>query len=405
MVKVASFFSQILHLFPRTEFAALVKKHQAERCAKGFTCWAQFVAMMFCQVAGADSLRDITGGLQSCLGKLRHLGIDRAVTRSTLSYANEHRPADLFRDLFYATLRRFVVHGGLTQKRKFRFNNPLLSIDATTISLCLEMFPWAKFRRAKGGVKVNVALDHGNYLPRFVNITPANQHEIKFARMLNLIPRSIVAMDKAFNDYELFAAWTEKGIYFVTRLKENADYRVVRNLPVPQNRNIISDKIIRLTGASAGSKCPYELRRIVVWDEKHQRQIVLLTNHLEFGPTTIAAIYKDRWQIELFFKALKQNLKVKSFVGTSENAIHIQIWTALIAMLILRWLHHQAKEGWAFANCVYLFRMNLFTYRDLFEWLQSPFSTEPIAPMPEQLQLPIPSLGQLPHDPTKGTST
>jgi IS4 transposase len=212
-------------------------------------------------------------------------------------------------------------------------------------------------------------------------------------------------MDKAFNDYQLFAAWTEKGIYFVTRLKENADYRVVRSLPVPQNRNIVSDKIIRFTGPSAGSKCPCQLRRIVVWDEKHQREIILLTNHLEFGPTTIAAIYKDRWQIELFFKALKQNLKVKSFVGTSENAIHIQIWTALIALLILRWLHHQAKEGWAFANCVYLFRMNLFTYRDLRQWLQSPFTTEPIVPMPEQLNLPIGYLGQLPQHPTKATST
>jgi hypothetical protein len=405
MVKVASLFSQILHHFPRSEFAALVKKHQAESHAKGFTSWAQFVAMLFCHLAAADSLREITWGLQSCLGKLRHLGILRPVTRSTLSYANKHRPAELFRDLFFATLNHFHNRGGFGAGKKFRFKNPLRSFDATTISLCLRIFQWAEFRRAKGGVKVHVLLDHDHYLPSFVHITPARQHEIKIARLLNLNPGSIVAMDKAFNDYQLFADWTEKGIYFVTRLKENADYRVVRNLPVPQNRNIISDKIIKLTGVNAERKCPHLLRRIVVWDKEHQREIVLLTNHLKFGPTTIADIYKERWQIELFFKALKQNLKVKSFVGTSENALHIQIWTALIALLILRWLHHLARAGWAFANCTYLFRLNLFTYRDLTDWLQDPLATEPVIPMPEQLKLPIASLGQLLATTTRGTST
>ena len=397
MLKVASLFSQILHHFPRAEFAAMVKKHEAERNAKGFTSWAHFVAMVFCQLAAAESLREITGGLQSCLGKLRHLGITRPVTRSTLSYANKQRPAQFFQELFWASLKHFQNNGGFgNPKHQFRFNNQLLSLDATVISLCLKLFPWAKFRRAKGGVKVNVLLDHGNYMPQFVNITPARQHEINTARTLELKPDSIVAMDMAFNDYQLFADWTEKGIYFVTRMKENTDYRVVQTLEPPQRSNIISDKIIQLTGNNAREKCPHLLRRVVVWDEKHLRKIILLTNHLEFGATTIAAIYKDRWQIELFFKALKQNLKIKTFVGTSENALHIQIWTALIALLVLRWLHHLAKTGWSFANCAYLFRLNLFTYRDLSDWLRDPLGTEPIAPAPEQLTLPVPGLGQLP---------
>jgi hypothetical protein len=406
MIKVASLFSQILHHFPRSEFASLVKKHRAERHAKGFTSWAQFVAMIFCHFAAAESLREITGGLQCCLGKLKHLGVLRPVTRSTLAYANQHRPAQLFQDLFYATFRHFLAHGGFGRhKNKFRFKNPLLSLDATTISLCLSLFPWAKFRRAKGGVKVNVLLDHDCYLPTFVRISPAREHEIKTARLLNLNPGSIIAMDKAFNDYQLFANWTEKGVYFVTRLKDNADYRVVQNLPVPQNRHIISDKIIKLTGVQAEQKCPHLLRRIVVWDEEHLREIILLTNHLDFGPTTIAAIYKERWQIELFFKALKQNLKIKTFVGTSENALHIQIWTALIALLVLRWLHHLARAGWSFANCAYLFRLNLFTYRDLTDWLQDPLATEPLIPGPIQLALPNLCLGQLPLATPRGTST
>jgi IS4 transposase len=237
-------------------------------------------------------------------------------------------------------------------------------------------------------------LDHDQYMPAFVLISTAKQHDVKAARSLQLNPGSIVAMDRAYNDYLLFARWTEQGVFFVTRMKENAVYKVIRKNPLPQNRNILADEIIKLTGAKAEEKCPFQLRRVVVWDPEHQREIVLLTNHLDFGPTTIAAIYKDRWEIELFFKALKQTLKVKTFVGTTENALRIQIWTALIALLILKWLHHISKANWSFSNMADLVRLNLFTYRDLLQWLNDPYNTEPIAPRPEQLSLPFPGLGQ-----------
>jgi IS4 transposase len=241
-------------------------------------------------------------------------------------------------------------------------------------------------------------------MPSFARITCAKEHDVKTARTLALNPGSIVAMDRAYNDYQLFGKWTAKGIYFVTLQKDNAKYKTVKNLPVPKRGNIISDKIIKLTGVGADEKCPYLLRRIVGWDEENQRPIVLLTNHLEFGPTTIAAIYKDRWEIELFFKALKQNLKVKSFVGTSENALRIQIWTALIAILILKWLHYISKAGWSLSNLATMLRLNLFTYRDLTEWLHNPFGTEPIIPQPEQLYLPISGLGQ-PRPVQKGVTS
>jgi len=395
MVRVSSLFSQVLHHFPRSEFASLVKKHNAEYRAKGFTCWSHFVAMTFCHLAGADSLREITGGLKCCLGKLRHLGVFTDPNKSTLSYANNHRPAELFEDLFYASLKHFAAQGGFgRRKTKFRFKNKLLSLDATTVSLCLNLFPWAKFRRAKGGVKIHVLLDHDQYMPAFVRITPAKEHEIKTARMLSLNPGSIVAMDRAYNDYRLFAAWTEKGVYFVTRMKEGADFRTIKNLPVPKRNNIISDKIIKLTGVDAEKKCPYLLRRVLVWDEENMREIVLLTNHLDFGPTTIAAIYKDRWEIEVFFKTIKQHLKIKTFVGTSENALKTQIWTALIALLVLKWLHYISTTNMSFSNLTSLLRLNLFTYRDLAEWLNNPFGTEPITPRPVQMNLPISGLGQ-----------
>ncbi len=390
IIQVASLFNQLLQHFPRTEFGALVKKNNAERDAKGFGCWTQLVSMLFCQLAHADSLREICNGLGCCLGKLVHLGIAKAPNKSTLSYANEHRPAQLYEDLFYSALKRFRDEEGLgPRKKKFRFKNKLLSLDSTTISLCLELFPWAKFRRAKGGVKAHVLLDHDDYLPRYVLITEARRSDVKMADAFTLNPGSIVAMDRGYNDYGLFFKWTSEEIHFVTRLKENAAYEVVEELAVPAGRNIRSDQLIRFTGVQAQKDCPCLLRRVVVWDAVNEREIVLLTNLIAFGATTIAAIYKDRWEIELFFKALKQNLKVKSFVGTSENALRIQIWTALIAILLLKWLHHLSKAKWSLSNLASMLRLNLFTYRDLRQWLDDPFETPPLLPASQQLSLTL----------------
>ena len=390
MVQVASLFNQLLHHFPRAEFASLVSRHNAERAAKGFTCWTQFVSMTFCQLAHADSLREICNGLACSEGKLVHLGVQRAPNKSTLAYANEHRPAALFEDLFYTSLNRFRGHQGLgTRKSKFRFKNKLLSLDSTTISLCLELYPWAKYRRAKGGVKAHVLLDHDDYLPSYVLITEAKQSDVRVAQSLDLNAGSIVAMDRGYNDYALFGKWTGQGVFFVTRLKEKAVYEVTESIIGPLPRNIVSDETIRLTGPKAIKDCPHLLRRVVVWDERNQREIDLLTNQHQFGPTTIAAIYKDRWEIELFFKALKQNLKVKSFVGTSKNALLIQIWTALIAIMLLKWLHHLSKAKWSLSNLASMLRLNLFTYRNLLLWLDNPFGTPPLIPVPVQFLLEL----------------
>jgi hypothetical protein len=388
MVRVASLFNQLLQHFSRPQFATLVAQHNAERSAKGFTCWTQFVSMLFCHLGRADSLREICNGLGCCMGKLVHVGILRAPKKSTLSYANEHRPAALYEDLFWNTLKTFRQQQGLGPKRhKFRFKNKLVSLDSTTISLCLNLFPWAKYRRSKGGVKAHVMLDHDDYMPSYVLLTEANKSDVKMAYQFHLSPGSIVAIDRGYTDYGLFAQWTEGEIFFVTRLREDAVYEVIEKREVPVNRNILSDEVIRLTGEIGQTKCPHLLRRVVVWDAENEREIALLTNHMAFGATTISAIYKDRWQIELFFKALKQNLKVKTFVGTSENALRIQIWTALIAMLLLKWMHHLSSAGWALSVLASMLRLNLFTYRDLNSWLRDPFETPPLEPMSEQLTL------------------
>ena len=389
MIQTASLFSQLLKHFPRTEFADLVKKHAAERGAKGFTCWSQFVAMLFCHTARADSLREICNGLACCLGKLSHLGIGKAPKRSTLSYANEHRPAILYEDLFWTALKRFRSGGLIGPKRKsiFRFKNKLLSFDSSTISLCLSLFPWANYRRTKGGVKLHVLLDHDDYMPSFVHLTEARVHDRQIARHLKLPVESIIAIDRAYVDYRLFAEWTKQKVTFVTRMKVNMVYKVQNEQRVPKNRNILSDQIITLDSIEARKKDLPLLRRISVWDEAKKRVIVLLTNNLKFGSTTISSIYKERWEIEIFFKTLKQQLKVKTFIGTSENALRIQIWTAMIALMLLKWMHYISKAGWSLSNLATLLRMNLFTYRDLQEWIDNPLNTPPKIPTAQQLPL------------------
>jgi len=391
MVRHASLFSQLVALFNRQHFYELVFKHNSERYAKRFSSWDHFLAMLFCQLAQAKSLREICGGLACCMGKLRHLGMKRTPNKSTLSYANAHRPWQMFQNLFYETLD--FCKQEAPGKRKFRFRNKLLSLDSTTISLCLSLFPWAKFRRTKGAIKLHLLLDHDGYLPTYVHISNGKKHDVTIARKISLAPGSIIAMDRGYNDYKLFAQWTEDGIYFVTRLKDNADFIVVADQKVPQNRNILADQLIEFAGYNAHKRCPHILRRVVVWDNENGREIVLLTNHLDFGATTISDIYKDRWQIELFFKALKQNLKVKTFVGTSENALYIQLWTALIAMLLIKYLQFKSKFGWSLSNLVAFLRWNLFTYRDLWDWIDNPFETVPIVPKPVQYLIPFRGAG------------
>ena len=384
MNKFCSIFSQLLQLFPRVEFQQMVRETHAERHAKGFTCWGQFVAMLFCQLGRAHSLREITGGLRSCEGKLKHLGIT-APSHSTLAYANQHRPWELYEEVFLRLLERCRTEA--IGKKAFRFKNKLISMDSTTIDLCLAMFNWAKFRRTKGAIKLHLLLDHDGYLPSFAIVTEGKVSDIKVAHQFHFDPGTIVVDDRGYNDYALFGKWTFQGVYFVTRMKENALYEAVGEKRIPQNRHILKDELIEFKNPNAREKCPYPLRRIEVLDPDKKEVLVFLTNHLDLGASTIASIYKDRWQIELFFKALKQNLKIKTFVGTSPNAVKIQIWTALIAMLILRFLQLKSKFTWSLSNLVALLRMNLFTHRDLWAWLNEPFEILPAPYESEQLNL------------------
>jgi len=382
MVRVVSIFGQLLSLFPRMEFQRAVTKHQAERYSKGFTCWDQFVAMLFCQLAKAHSLREICGGLASSVGKLRHLGVMSSPKRSTLAYANEHRPWQLYETVFGQLLSK--CHGLARGKTRFRFKNKLYSFDSTVIGLSLSLFDWARFRRLKGAIKLHLLLDHEGYLPTYAVLTEGAVHDVRVAQELEFPESSVLVVDRGYVDYGLFARWTRRGIWFVTRFKRNAAYRVLKCLEVRPDRGIVSDELVELTERVARRKYPWSLRRVCYEDPETGKQLVFWSNHRKFAATTIAAIYKDRWQIELFFKALKQNLRIKSFVGTAPNAVRIQIWTALITMLLLKYLQFKSRLNWSLSNLVALLRWNLFTYKDVWDWIDDPFETPPGDPTWEQ---------------------
>lgn len=390
MQRFSSIFSQLLQLFPRIEFEQAVRKHQAERHARGFACWGQFVAMLFCQLGRAHSLREICGGLAATEGKLKHLGLAGAPKRSTLAYANEHRPWRLYETLFQQLLakcRGFVTAQG--SAKKFRFKNRLLSLDATVIDLCVSLYDWAQFRRTKGAVKLHLLLDHDGYLPSFAVLTEGKTHELKVARKMEFEAGTVVVVDRAYTDYRWFVELSRRKVFFVTRLKDKAVYEVVERRAIPQRGPVLADEIIYFPRRAEASR-EHFFRRVEVLDPERDEPLVFLTNHLGLGATTVAAIYRDRWQIELFFKALKQNLRIKTFVGVSANAVRTQVFTALIAILLLRYLQLRARYGWSLSNLAALLGQQLFVYRDLWRWLDEPFEPPPaLTAAVEQLALPL----------------
>jgi hypothetical protein len=341
--------------------------------------------MIFCQLGRAQSLREIEQGLASAEGRLQQLGIDRAAKRTTLAYANAHRPWELYRDVFQALYARCQ---SIAPGHKFRFRSPLLSLDASTIDLCASMFDWARFKRTKGAVKLHLLLDHEGHLPRYAVITDGKTSDIEVARRLELPPGSIVVFDRGYNDYLWFTELTLFGVGFVTRMKEGSVYQMIEDRP-PRGKGVVRDQLVTVkTKEQPVDEQPVRLRRIE-FIANDGNAYVFLTNRLDLAAGTIAEIYRQRWQVELFFKAIKQNLRIKTFVGTSENALHIQIWTALIAILILRFLQLRAKWGWSLSNLIAMLRLNLFTYRNLHKWLDDPFTPPDVGVADLQLSLAV----------------
>ena len=367
MAHNSTVLAQFLKLMPRHEFESLAKRHHKGRRLRSMTRWNQFVAMSVAQLAGRCSLRDIVANLSAQKRKLYHLGVG-AVARSSLARVNEEQPHGLYEELFGRLLARCRMsapgHG-------FRFRNPLFSLDATTIDLCLSMFPWAKFRRAKGAVKLHLGLDHGGYLPAFARVTDGKTADIEAARALRLPVGSIVAADRAYMDFDWINSLISQGVFLVTRLKRRIKFKVLERRPANRAQGVTSDQTIVFTSARGRKRCPHRLRRIGYRDTDTGRHYVFLTTNFALSAKTVADIYKSRWQVELFFKWIKQHLKVKSFVGTSRNAVMTQLWIAMCVYLLLSYVKFANRLAWSLNEMLRVLQLNLFDRRPILEVLET----------------------------------
>lgn len=334
-------FSQILQLICENRFKKCVNRYEGDKYTKRFSCWQQLIVLLFAQAKGITSLRDIVISLRSHRQKWYHLGL-KSVARTTLADANSKRNSDIMQDVFYSLLEKC---NELAPRHRFKFKNPLYSFDSTLINVCLSLFPWATYRKKKGAFKLHTLLDHCGYLPSFIVMTDGNTHDVKVVKddkydFPNLSPDSIILVDRAYIDYEWLYSLNKKGIFFVTRIKKNMKYTVLGQQQIPKNKNVIEDCGI---GLCQSSHYPVPVRLVTVADPQNGERISFLTNHFTLDSETIAELYKSRWEIEIFFKWIKQNLKIKSFLGTSKNAVMTQVWAAMIYYLLLSFIKFQTK--------------------------------------------------------------
>jgi Domain of unknown function (DUF4372)/Transposase DDE domain len=369
MAHSSTIFSQLLQLVSRHDFIRLEKEaFKYGHKPRSLTRWGQFVAMMFAHLSGRSSLRDIASQLGAQANRLYHLGV-RTVKRSTLSDANQGRPAEFFESVFH---HLYAKCSAIAPKKRFRFKCKLYSFDSTVVDLCLSLFPWARFRKNKGGIKLHTLLDHDGHIPAFVQVTDAKTPDLIVARLLKLPSGSITVMDRAYIDFTWFGTLDKNDQFFVTRMKRDIRYKVVERHEVDHSKGLTSDQVILLAGAKA-KDCPIPLRRIGYRDPETGKHYVFLTNIRHLVAKTICDIYHDRWQIELFFKWIKQNLKIKTFFGTSRNAVLTQVWIALITLLILAFYKFKSKLGQSLTQILKMLQLTLFSRRSLWE-LFNPFS-------------------------------
>lgn len=367
-------FSQIISKLDRSKFNKLVKARHTDKHQKGYDSWTHLVSMLFCQFAKSQSLRDISYGLKSATGNLNHLGINKAPSKSTIGYQNKNRNWELFKDYYYCLVDSLGQQAGF-KRVKFKIKSKIFLLDATTISLCLSLFDWAKYKTAKGAIKMHTLLDFDGNLPAYINITDGKTADNKGAYDIPLLQGSVIVADRFYNDFSLLNIWCSKGVYFVVRHKENIQFTAIKENDLPENRDehLLKDEIIKLKGIQSKKKYPKRLRRIAIWDEENKQVVEVITNQMSWTANTISELYKARWQVEIFFREIKQLLHIKSFIGTSQNAVMIQIWTALITILILKALKAMAKFNWHLSNLVAFIRLNLFVKINLQKWIDQPF--------------------------------
>lgn len=373
-----SLFAQLVHLLPRSKFQNLVTQYKADKGSKGITTWDQFIAMLFAQLSAATSLREISSGLYACGGKLEHAGA-RAISKSTLAYANEHRDYRVFKAFYFVLLE--ILNKKLHQKNHkrlaTRFSKPVYSLDSTLLVLTLSLFNWARYRRAKGGIKVHTLLNNKTLLPEVLVMTEGKVSDIKAAREIELPTNDcFLIMDRGYCDYEYFLKLEKNGTSFVTRLKDNSkttDYKkgLIKECNKPEEK--WGDYRVNFVGQQLPEEIKdHKLRVIEWWDSLTDKWFTFVTNNMELSEREIASLYKDRWEIEKFFKRLKQNLQIKTFVGTSKNAVLVQIWTAAIATLLFEGMRAMSSYHWNYSLLVWYVRLNLMAFKNFTDCLERP---------------------------------
>jgi len=359
-------FRQMLNIISRLDFEKVVTKYNGDYRVRTLTCWDQYVHLMFGQLGSRHSLRDIIFSSNSQINKLYHLG-SKTVKRSTLADANNNRPYEIYEELFYMFLQRVQ---SLAPKHKLDLPAKFYIIDSTTIDLCLTLFPWARFRTSKAAVRIHTLMQADGSLPVFMNITDGKVHDVTAARLMNVPEGSYLTFDKGYHDFDLYKRFKDKKIRFVTRIKKNARFRTLGfNTPDPKN-GVLSDSIIEFSGYQSHKKYPFPLRKIIYRDPDSVKELVFITNDFDLDAKTIAAIYKSRWDIELFFKTIKQNLKIKRFIGTSRNAVLTQIWIALIAYMMVSYLKFSQKFKQSVQQIFRLLEINLMERKCLIDMLK-----------------------------------
>lgn len=363
-------FGQLLSFLPKNRFNQFVGQHEADRYFKKMTSWSQFVILIYAQATGKDSLREIETGFNTHEGSWYHLGI-KSVARSSISYANNHRSSEIFEKLFYALLKQ--CQEVASSDREFKFKNPLYILDSSTISLCLSLFDWAKYSKTKGALKLHMILDSRTMLPEIINITEGCANDIATAKQINinkLEKGSILVFDRGYIDYKWWSELDQKEITFVSRTKKSQNiFLVGQHKKGTLEKGIIADEVVAFGSFGAFGRYDKYLRRIRYWDEEKQKEYEYLTNNFELTAKQIADIYKDRWQIELFFKWIKQNLKIKTFLGTSRNAVMSQIWVAMIYYLLLSYIKFQTKFSKSLLELTRMIKEVLMFKRSLIDLL------------------------------------
>jgi putative transposase len=363
-----SVLSQLLKLLPRHEFERLANHYDGKRRSDALSRWSQFVALTIGQLGGRRSLRDIESTIHTQERHRYHLG-SQMISRSGLSRANEHLNYRFFEGLFQSLYRR-CAHG--QRGHGFHFKNKLFSLDASLIDVSMKVFPWANFNRKKSAFKLHIGLDHDGLIPAFASVTRSKVSDMAQARFLAFPRGSVIVFDKGYNSYGWHNSLTEKGIFFVTRIRGNAQYRVLKRQPVNKSSGVTSDQTIEYTSPRKDIQALKPIRRVGYRDQQTGKHYVFITNQFNWSAKTIADIYKQRWQVELFFKWIKQNLKIKAFLGTTENAVMTQIMAALCVYLLLAYLKFKSKIDKSLQQIIRLLQLNLFTRRSLLDLLQPP---------------------------------